>query len=121
MTSLDDLARLFDLSVNEDTVAGGLTITVRNQTIVLTAGQALASVGGRLVSLVAPPVREGRTWYVPIDFVARAIAPLYGTRIELRKPSRLFVCCAVRFSSACQHVRRKPKMELFCRTPARIG
>ncbi len=91
MVALDDLARLFDLVVREDAAAGGLTITVRSQTIVLTSGQPLASVAGRLVSLSAAPVKEGRTWYVAVDFIQRAIAPIYGTRLELRKPSRLIL------------------------------
>jgi N-acetylmuramoyl-L-alanine amidase len=91
MFALEDLARLFDLTVREDALAGGLIVTVRTQTIVLTPGQALASVGGRLVSLPAPPAREGRAWYVPVDFVSRAVAPALGTRLELRKPSRLIL------------------------------
>ena len=47
MFALDDLAKLFDLTVREDNLAGGLTITARTQAIVLTPGQSLASVGGR--------------------------------------------------------------------------
>lgn len=96
MVALDDLARLFDLVVREDAAAGGLTVTLRNQTIVLTGGQALASVGGRLVSLSAAPVHEGRTWYVPVDFIQRAIAPLYGARLEVRRPSRLILVGDIR-------------------------
>jgi len=91
MFALDDLARLFDLTVRDDAAAGGLTVSVRNQTIVLSAGQSLASAGGRLISLPAAPVREGRTWLVPVDFVSRALAPIMGSRLELRKPSRLIV------------------------------
>jgi N-acetylmuramoyl-L-alanine amidase len=96
MFALDDLAKLFDLTVREDTLAGGLTVTVRNQTIVLSPGQALASVGGRLISLPAPAVRDGRAWFVPVDFVSRALAPAIGTRLELRKPSRLVLYGDVR-------------------------
>ena len=91
MFALDDLARLFDLTSREDALAGGLTISTKTQTITLTAGQALASVAGRVVSLPAPPVKEGRSWFVPIDFVPRALAPALGTRLELRRPSRLIV------------------------------
>ena len=91
MFALDDLARLFDLTYKEDALAGGLTVTVRGQTIVLSAGQGLASVGGRMISLPAPPVRDGRTWYVPVDFVSRALAPLLGAPLELRKPTRLII------------------------------
>ncbi len=91
MFALDDLARLFDLSVREDAAAGALNITVRNQTIVLSIGQGLASVSGRLISLPSAPAREGRTWYVPVDFVSRALAPVLGSPLELRKPSRLII------------------------------
>ncbi len=91
MFALEDLARLFELSFKEDALAGGLTVTVRGRTIVLAAGQPLASVGGRVISLPAPPARDGRTWYVPVDFVSRALAPLLGTALELRKPSRLIL------------------------------
>ncbi len=96
MFALDDLARLFDMTVREDAVAGGLTVTVRNQTIVLSPGQSLASVGGRLISLPAAAVREGRSWYVPVDFVPRAIALVLGSRLELRKPSRLILLGDIR-------------------------
>jgi N-acetylmuramoyl-L-alanine amidase len=91
MFALDDLARLFDLTLREDVAAGGLTVATKSQTIVLSAGQPLASVGGRLISLPAAPVREGRAWFVPVDFVSRALAPALGTRVDLRKPGRLIV------------------------------
>ena len=89
MFSLDDLAALFQLNVKEDALAGGLSVSTRTQTIVLTPGQSLASVAGRLISLPAAPVRDGRTWFVPVDFLTRAIGPSLGTRLEVRKPSRL--------------------------------
>ena len=96
MFALDDLARLFELTIREDTAAGGITVSSKGQTIVLSPGQGLASVGGRLVSLPAPPVREGRAWFVPVDFVSRAMAPALGARIELRKPSRLLLTGDIR-------------------------
>ena len=96
MFALDDLAKLFDLSVREDTAAGGITVSSRGQTIVLSPGQGLASVGGRLVSLPAPAVRDGRAWFVPVDFVPRALATALGIRIELRKPSRLILSGDIR-------------------------
>jgi N-acetylmuramoyl-L-alanine amidase len=96
MFALDDLAKLFELTVREDALAGGIAITVRSQTIVLTPGQSLASVGGRLISLPAPPARDGRSWFVPVDFVARALAQSLGTRIDVRKPSRLVLVGDIR-------------------------
>ena len=96
MFALDDLARLFNLAVREDTLAGGITVSTNNQTIVMTPQQPLASVGGRMISLPSAPVREGRAWLVPVDFVSRALAPISPQRIELRKPSRLLLVGDVR-------------------------
>jgi N-acetylmuramoyl-L-alanine amidase len=96
MFALDDLARLFTLVVREDAAAGGLTVTAGTQTIVLSAGQSLASVNGRLISLPAAPVRDGRFWYVPVDFVPRALGPALGSRVELRKPARLILLGDIR-------------------------
>ncbi len=96
MFALEDLARVFPLTVRDDQLAGGLTVTVNNQNIVLTAQQPLASVAGRMISLPAAPVHDGRTWLVPVDFVSRALAPILGSRLELRKPSRLILVGDVR-------------------------
>ena len=49
-----------------------------------------------MISLPAAPVRDGRTWYVPVDFVGRALAPIFGSRLELRKPSRLILVGDIR-------------------------
>lgn len=91
MFAVDELARLFTLGVKEDPIAGGLTITVRGQSILLSPNEEIASVAGRLVSLPAPPARDERAWFVPVDFISRALAPIAGTPIELRKASRLIV------------------------------
>src|SRR5579872_91419 len=96
MFALDDLARLFNLQLKEDTLAGGLTVTAGTQTIVLSPQQPLASVAGRMISLPAAPVRDGRVWYVPVDFVSRALAPISPIKIDLRKPSRLLIVGDVR-------------------------
>jgi N-acetylmuramoyl-L-alanine amidase len=108
MFALDDLARVFDLQVREDALAGGVTISTKTQTIVMTPGQGLASVGGRVVSLPAPPVREGRSWFLPIDFVPRALAPALGTRLDLRRPSRLLVVGDVRVPRVTVRIEPQP-------------
>ena len=87
--ALDDLAAAFQLTVREE--AGAITVSYKGRTIVLTADQALASVSGRLVSLPAPPSRVGGRWMVPVEFVGRALALIYDTRLDLRRPSRLVV------------------------------
>jgi N-acetylmuramoyl-L-alanine amidase len=92
MVTLDEIATLLNVTVREDAAAGGIALTMPSgQTVVLSAKQALASIGGRVVSLPAAPVREGKTWLVPIDVIGRAIAPAYVTKLELRKPSRLVI------------------------------
>ena len=92
--AVDDLAATFQLAVREDAL-GALTITYKDKTIVLT-NQALASVAGRLVSLPAPAARAGRRWLVPVEFINRALALVYDTRLELRKPSHLLIVGDVR-------------------------
>jgi N-acetylmuramoyl-L-alanine amidase len=108
MFALDDLARLFNLKVAEDPLAGGLSVTAGAQTILLTPGQSLASVSGRLISLPAPPSRDGKTWYVPVDFVSRALASALGSRLELRKPSRLILAGDIRVPRVAGRVEALP-------------
>ncbi len=92
---LDDLAAAFPVTVHEETL-GAITVTYKAKTIILTADQTLASVSGRLISLPAPPVRNGRRWLVPVEFISRALAPILDVRLELRKPSRLLLLGDVR-------------------------
>jgi N-acetylmuramoyl-L-alanine amidase len=87
--AVDDLAATFQLAVREDAL-GALTITYKDKTIVLT-NQALASVAGRLVSLPAPAARAGRRWLVPVEFINRALALIYDTKLDLRKGSHLLI------------------------------
>ena len=88
--ALDDLAAAFQLTVREESI-GAVTVSYKGKTIVLTPDQALASVSGRLVSLPAPPARNGRRWLVPVEFISRALSLIYDLRLDLRKPSRLLV------------------------------
>jgi N-acetylmuramoyl-L-alanine amidase len=89
LVATDDLAALFGVEVKDDTAARAITVTYRGTTIVLSQGQALASIGGRLVSLPAPPSRINGRWHVPVEFIGRALAPVVDPPLELRKASRL--------------------------------
>jgi len=91
MVGLDDLAALFQLQIHEDSAARAVTATYKSQTLVLTPDQSLVSASGRLVSLPAPLTRQGRRWLVPVEFINRALAPIYDTRLELRPASRLLI------------------------------
>lgn len=96
MLSLADLANVFHLTIREDTIAGGVTASYKDKTIVLVPNQRLASVQGRVVSLSAAATRAGNTWLVPLDFVSRALAPIYDVPIELRPASGLVIVGNVR-------------------------
>ncbi len=110
VVALDDLATIFQLSVREE--SGAITVSYKGKTIVLTPDQALASVAGRLISLPAPPVRAGRRWMVPVEFIGRALALIYDTRLDLRKSSHLVVLgelrvprLAIRYDAAAGSAR----------------
>ena len=78
--AVDDLAGPFGTAARE--AAGGLTITARGRTLILTADQNLVSAAGRLVSLPAPAVRRDNRWFVPARF------PAAGARSGPRPPPR---------------------------------
>ncbi len=89
--SVDDLNAAFGTTAREDRQAGGLTITVRNRSAVLTADQTVVQANSRLVSLLAPVLRRDGRWLVPVDFIPRALSLLLETRLDLRRSSRLLV------------------------------
>jgi N-acetylmuramoyl-L-alanine amidase len=89
--SVDDVNAAFATTAREDRLAGGLTITARGRTIVLTENQNVVSVAGRLVTLPAPPLRRDGRWFVPADFLPRALSPALDVRLDLRRSARLLV------------------------------
>jgi N-acetylmuramoyl-L-alanine amidase len=91
MVSLADVAALLRLSVREDAAAGGLIIAQGPRTVLLSTTQGLASAGGKVLSLSAPPAKSGPAWFVPLDVVGRALPLVAETRIDLRRASRLLV------------------------------
>ena len=91
MLRLDELAALLQLTVREDRAAKALTVSRGTTVAVLSLDQGLASVSGRILSLSAPPARDGSRWLVPPDAVSRALAPIAGIRADVRTSSRLIV------------------------------
>jgi N-acetylmuramoyl-L-alanine amidase len=108
MVALDDLSRLFGVTAREDQVARGLVLTVQGVTITLSSAQGLASIGGRVVSLSSPPVRQGNTWLVPIDAIDRALATVYKPKLDLRPRARLIVVGDLRVPRVTVRVEPQP-------------
>jgi N-acetylmuramoyl-L-alanine amidase len=107
MVALGDLANAFQLTVHTETL-GAITISYRGKTIVLTPDQNLASVDGRIVSLPAPATKVGNAWLVPIEFIARALAPIYGERLELRADARVILQGSATLPSPAQPAPTQP-------------
>ena len=89
--AVDDINAAFGTTSREDRLAGGLTITARGQSIVLTADQNVVSVAGRLASLPAAVLRRDNRWLVPVDFLPRALSTALATRIDYRRGVRLLI------------------------------
>lgn len=107
MLALDQLAPVFGFALREDTLARGMTVTTSRQAIVLTSGQAGASFGGRVVSMSAPVARDGRSWFVPVDFLSRVLAPASGQRIEIRTVSRTILVGDVKWPQVSVRLERQ--------------
>ncbi len=91
MLRLDELAQVLQLTVREDPGAKALSVSKGTATVILSLDQGLASLGGKILSLSAAPVRDGARWLVPPDAVGRALAPVAGVRADVRRASRLIV------------------------------
>lgn len=91
MLSLETLAVHFELELGEDTGTRTRTVSTNSQTVILTADQPFVSVNGQLVSLGAPPIIFEDTWFVPLNFLNDALAPIYHERLELRQTARLLL------------------------------
>lgn len=107
MVTLEELSRFFGLDVREDAVTRGLSIAVQGRTIVVSGGQGLASIGGRVVTMSTPPQPSGSTWLVPMDFVDRVLALVYQPRIEVRPRSRLVLVGDVRVPRVAVRVEQQ--------------
>jgi N-acetylmuramoyl-L-alanine amidase len=107
LVAVDQLVPIFGLTLKEDALAGGLSITAGRQTIVLTPNQPLASIAGRLVSLSAPVVKDGSAWMAPLDLLSRVIGPALGSRVDVRRRSRLILIGDLRVPQLSVHLERQ--------------
>ncbi len=107
MIALDQAAPVFGMALREDALAGALSVSTARQTILLTAGQPAVSIAGRIVSLSSAVAKEGRSWYVPLDFFTRALAPAAGLKIEWRAASRAFILGDVKWPQVSVRLERQ--------------
>ena len=89
--------------MKEDAVARAFTVTYKGKTVVLSQNQALASISGRLVSMPASPAKISNRWYVPVEFIGRALSLVYDSPLELRKASRLVILGPLRVPRVVVH------------------
>ncbi len=89
LVPLRALASLFRLDLRDDTATGTLALRSGEQEVLLTAGERLVSVDGRLVSLGSPPRQIDGRWWVPLDFINRALSAIADRRVEVRPRSGL--------------------------------
>lgn len=106
--ALDELASMFQFTVQEDLlvegVVGGLTITTSGQRILLIPGQSWAQVSGEVRSLSGQVEGERGAWRVPIDFLSRALGPAIGTAIQVRRGSHLVIVGDIRVPAVTGHI-----------------
>ena len=96
MVSLADLATLFNLTVREDTLVHGVTITYQDKVVVLTSTQSLTSVEGRIISLPTPPVQNENVWFVPVEFINQVLSLLLDMPLQVRSDSGLVIVGDIR-------------------------
>ena len=96
MVSLADLATLFNLTVREDTLVHGVTITYQDKVVVLTSTQSLTSVEGRIISLPTPPVQNENAWFVPIEFINQVLSLLLDMPLQVRSDTGLVIVGDIR-------------------------
>jgi N-acetylmuramoyl-L-alanine amidase len=63
-----------------------------------------------MISLPSPPQRDGRAWFLPLEFLPRALGPALGTSIDLRRASRLVVMGDLRVPRVTVRVDAQPAL-----------
>ena len=106
MVALTELMEPFGLRLGDDRQPGRLTLLRGTAVMVLTADDGIVSVAGRLESLSAPPVERRGIWYVPTDFIGRALPLVSDRPVELRSRSGLVILGDVRVPQVVARYRR---------------
>ena len=96
MVAVTELLEPFGLRLGGDRRPGRLTLLRETAVMVLTADDGIVSAAGRLESLSTPPVEREGAWYVPTDFIGRALPLLSDRPVELRPRSGLVILDGLR-------------------------
>jgi N-acetylmuramoyl-L-alanine amidase len=106
LVPLDQVTAMFGVTAIEDRLTGSLTITAKGQHIVLTNGQSLASLGGKLVSLSGPVTHDRTGWFVPVDLLSRLLGPALNLHIEVRRPAHLIAVGTASVAAVTTRIER---------------
>jgi N-acetylmuramoyl-L-alanine amidase len=106
LVPLDQVAAMFGVTTTEDRLTASVTITAKGQRIVLTSGQSLASVGGKLVSLSGPVTHDRTGWFVPVDLLSRLLGPALNLHIDVHRPSHLIAVGATSVAGVTTRIER---------------
>lgn len=106
MVALTELMAPFGLRRGGGRQPGRLTLVRGASVMVLTADDGIVSAAGRLASLSSPPVQRGGAWYVPTDFIGRALPLISEQTVELRPRSGLVIVGDVRVPRVVARYRR---------------
>jgi N-acetylmuramoyl-L-alanine amidase len=91
MVPLAQVVEGLGIHVQSDPAGGAVTLSYLGRQAVLYHKRSLASIGGELRLLSAPPLLEEGRWLVPADGVPRFLAPLLGRRVDWRAAQRVLV------------------------------
>jgi N-acetylmuramoyl-L-alanine amidase len=106
LVPLDQVTAMFGVTATEDRLTGSLTITAKGQRIVITSGQSLASLGGKLVSLSGPVTRDRTGWFVPVDLLSRLLGPALNLHIEVHRPVHLIAVGTASVAAVTTRIER---------------
>ena len=106
LVAVSELATPFGLTITDMRQPGRLTLMREDRIIVLTANEGLVSVAGQLVALASPSLERDGNWYVPIDFIGRALTLVLDEPLELRPRSGLVLLGAVRVPQVVARYQR---------------
>jgi hypothetical protein len=88
---IDQVIAGLGVSLLSDAAGGAATLTFQKREVGLYNKRSLASVQGDLRLLSAPVVFDDGHWLVPVDSIARLLAPLLEAKVEWRPASRVLL------------------------------